>query len=41
MEREPALTEAVDLLRGALCDTHGNWTADYTRLRFHAERPLH
>ena len=38
-EREPALTEAVELLRGALCDTRGNWTADYTRLRFWAERP--
>jgi SAM-dependent methyltransferase len=38
-EREPALSEAVELLRGALCDTHGNWTADYTRLRFQAERP--
>jgi hypothetical protein len=39
IDREPALTEAVDLLRGALCDTQGNWTADYTRLRFHAVRP--
>ena len=38
-EREPALAEAVELLRGALCDTRGNWTADYTRLRFWAERP--
>jgi hypothetical protein len=41
MEREPALTETVELLRGALCDTHGNWTADYTRLRFQAARPAH
>jgi trans-aconitate methyltransferase len=41
MEREPALTEVVELLRGALCDTHGTWTADYTRLRFQAERPTH
>ena len=40
-DREPALAEVVELLRGALCDTQGNWTADYTRLRFQAERPAH
>lgn len=38
-ERGPALAETVALLRGALCDSRGEWTADYTRLRFHAERP--
>lgn len=35
-EREPALAEAVDLLRFSLCDEQGRWTADYTRLRFAA-----
>lgn len=28
--------EAQDLLRSALCDSDGNWTADYMRLRFEA-----
>jgi len=28
--------EAQDLLRPALCDSDGNWTADYMRLRFEA-----
>lgn len=27
---------ALELLRPALCDASGNWTADYTRLRFAA-----
>ena len=35
-EREAALGEVVDLLRFSLCDGRGNWTADYTRLRFAA-----
>jgi SAM-dependent methyltransferase len=35
-ERDAALDEAVDLLRWSLCDEQGNWTADYTRLRFKA-----
>ena len=26
----------VELLRPSLCDASGNWTADYTRLRFAA-----
>jgi trans-aconitate methyltransferase len=31
----PGVTEdAVDLLRPALCDDQGTWTADYVRLRF-------
>lgn len=34
--REAVLTEAVDLLKPALCDEKGNWTADYVRLRFRA-----
>ena len=28
--------EAATLLRPALCDTSGNWTADYIRIRFEA-----
>jgi trans-aconitate methyltransferase len=35
-EAENALAETVDLLRPALCDAHGNWTADYVRLRVEA-----
>lgn len=35
-EREPALAEAVELLRFSLCDEQGGWTADYIRLRFAA-----
>jgi hypothetical protein len=38
-EREPAIADVVTLLRPALCDTGGHWTADYTRVRFSAERP--
>jgi trans-aconitate methyltransferase len=33
-EHSPALEEAVGLLRPALCDDQGRWTADYVRLRF-------
>lgn len=29
--------DAVDLLRPALCDREGNWTADYVRLRVRAK----
>ena len=35
-EAENALDEAVELLRPSLCDGHGNWTADYIRLRTEA-----
>jgi len=38
-DRAPALAQAVKLLRPALCDDEGNWTADYVRLRFAATRP--
>lgn len=38
-ERTAARDEAVALLRPALCDEEGRWTADYVRLRFAAERP--
>jgi len=31
--------EAVALLRPALCDSDGNWTADYIRIRFEARLP--
>jgi SAM-dependent methyltransferase len=37
-ERDAAFAEAVDLLRPALCDGQGRWTADYVRLRFAARR---
>ncbi|MEE8557181.1 MAG: methyltransferase domain-containing protein [Myxococcota bacterium] len=37
-EREPLLDEVREVLRPALCDA-GQWTADYVRLRFAAERP--
>ena len=33
---QQALAETVDLLRPALCDAQGNWTADYVRLRVEA-----
>jgi hypothetical protein len=33
-EHSSALEEAVGLLRPALCDDKGRWTADYMRLRF-------
>ena len=34
-----AVKEAEDLLKFALCDAEGNWTADYVRLRVEARRP--
>jgi trans-aconitate methyltransferase len=33
-ERDDALGEVVDLLRPTLCDSAGQWTVDYVRLRF-------
>lgn len=33
---QQVLAETVDLLRPALCDADGNWTADYVRLRVEA-----
>jgi len=38
-EAEAALAETIDLLRPALCDADGNWTADYVRLRVEAVKP--
>ncbi|MDP9052249.1 MAG: methyltransferase domain-containing protein [Acidobacteriota bacterium] len=37
-DRARAVAETVELLRPALCDVDGNWTADYVRLRFAAVR---
>ena len=37
-ERESFLKEVEDLLRTAICDSHGEWTAHYIRLRFKALR---
>lgn len=34
--REAAVRETEDLLKFALCDAQGNWTADYVRLRVEA-----
>ncbi len=38
-EQKAARAEVVELLRPALCDRDGNWTADYVRLRFCARLP--
>lgn len=35
-ERAAAASDAIELLRPALCDDAGRWTADYVRLRFAA-----
>jgi trans-aconitate methyltransferase len=37
-DRAVALARTVALLKPILADAHGNWTADYVRLRFHAAR---
>jgi trans-aconitate methyltransferase len=37
-DRALAVAQTVALLKPALCDADGNWTADYVRLRFHAAR---
>jgi trans-aconitate methyltransferase len=34
-----AKQEIIELLRPALCDSNGKWTADYVRLRVVAHRP--
>lgn len=39
-QRDQAKSELVELLRPALCDDEGRWTADYVRLRFTARKPL-
>ena len=35
-ERAAIRDETAALLRPSLCDSDGNWTADYIRLRFEA-----
>ena len=35
-QAQQALEETIELLRPALCDAEGNWTADYVRLRVEA-----
>jgi hypothetical protein len=37
-ERASTLDEVEELLRSALCNLHGQWTADYFRLRFSAAK---
>jgi trans-aconitate methyltransferase len=39
-DRAAAIEETVKLLRPVLCDSAGNWTADYVRLRFVATKSL-
>jgi trans-aconitate methyltransferase len=38
-ERAAFLEEVREALRSKLCDPNGNWTADYVRLRFAAQKP--
>jgi hypothetical protein len=39
-ERAAFLAEVADLCRATLCDSQGQWTVDYVRLRFAATRPV-
>ncbi|HUI24857.1 MAG TPA: class I SAM-dependent methyltransferase [Candidatus Kryptonia bacterium] len=39
-ERPAFLAEVREVLRPKLCDSEGRWTADYTRLRFAAIKPI-
>ena len=38
-DRPAFIDEVREALRPQLCDAHGNWTADYVRLRFLARKP--
>lgn len=38
-DRQEFLQEVAQVCRAKLCDAHGNWTADYVRLRFCAIKP--
>lgn len=38
-ERDGFVATVVEKLKPELCDNHGNWTADYVRLRFVAVKP--
>ncbi len=37
--REAVISETEALLKPLLCDSAGNWTADYVRLRWHMRKP--
>jgi trans-aconitate methyltransferase len=39
VERQGFIAEVVEALRHMLCDTNGDWKADYVRLRFSATKP--
>jgi trans-aconitate methyltransferase len=39
LERPAYIKEVREALRPKLCDASGNWTADYVRLRFAAQKP--
>jgi hypothetical protein len=39
-ERAAFLVEVAELCRSTLCDSAGQWTVDYVRLRFAAMRPM-
>lgn len=38
-QRQAVMSEVVETLRPVLCDTKGDWRADYVRLRFAALKP--
>ena len=35
-KRDEVLAETLELLKPSLCDSRGQWTADYVRIRVHA-----
>jgi trans-aconitate methyltransferase len=39
VDRQSFISEVVEALCNVLCDTNGNWYADYVRLRFFATKP--
>lgn len=39
-DRTTAIDRTVALLKPVLCDSDGNWAADYVRLRFYAVKPV-
>jgi trans-aconitate methyltransferase len=38
-ERQGFVAEVIETLRNVLCDTNGDWKADYVRLRFSSTKP--
>ena len=40
LDRSAFKEEVTESLRAKLFEPHGNWVADYVRLRFSATRPL-